>query len=33
MSTVAEHYDRVLADVYAWMLDGFPAAQARTGAS
>lgn len=32
MPTVAEHYDRVLADVYAWMLGGFPAALERNAA-
>jgi 2-polyprenyl-3-methyl-5-hydroxy-6-metoxy-1,4-benzoquinol methylase len=29
MSSVAEHYDRVLSDVYAWMLGGFDTALAR----
>jgi SAM-dependent methyltransferase len=29
MATVAEHYDSVLADVYAWMAGGFDAALAR----
>ncbi|EKE05304.1 MAG: hypothetical protein ACD_19C00364G0005, partial [uncultured bacterium] len=23
MATVAEHYDKVLSDVYSWMLGGF----------